>query len=63
MAVLGLCLMGLTACASPCERVDSDLRNLTAAMIRDPAMLADGRYDRGFRELAARKVEHGCFGD
>lgn len=53
-------LLLLTACASPCQRIDDELRQLNADTIRDPAMAGDGRYMSRFQELAARSVEKGC---
>ncbi|MBJ7415077.1 MAG: hypothetical protein JHC88_06395 [Niveispirillum sp.] len=52
----------LSACASPCQRIDNDLRQLNADTIRDPAMASDGRYLSRFQELAAQSVEKGCLG-
>lgn len=50
----------LAGCASPCQRIDAELRQLNADTIRDPAMAGDGRYLARFQELAAQSVERGC---
>lgn len=50
----------LSACASPCERINADLRTLNAEMIRNPGILTSGKYASEFQELAARSVEHSC---
>lgn len=50
----------LAGCASPCQRIDDELRQLNADTIRDPAMAGDGRYIARFQELAAQSVEKGC---
>lgn len=50
----------LSACASPCQRIDDELRQLNADAIRDPVRAADGRYLAQFQELAAQSVEKGC---
>ncbi|AUN29149.1 hypothetical protein IP70_02080 [alpha proteobacterium AAP38] len=55
-------LVLLSACASPCQRIDNELRQLNADTIRDPAMASDGRYLSRFQELAAQSVEKGCLG-
>ena len=57
--LLGM-LLALAACASPCDRISNDMRQLNADMIRDPAIIADGRYAERFQELAAQSVEHSC---
>ncbi|WP_114391958.1 hypothetical protein [Oleisolibacter albus] len=59
-ALLGL--VGLAACAGPCDRIRDDMRTLNADTIRDPAMVNDGRYLARFQDLAARSVEHSCLG-
>lgn len=61
LPLLPLLLM-LSACASPCQRIDNELRQLNADTIRDPAMASDGRYLNRFQELAAQSVEKGCLG-
>jgi hypothetical protein len=53
-------LLTLSACASPCQRIDNELRQLNADTIRDPGMASDGRYLSRFQELAAQSVEKGC---
>lgn len=53
-------LMFLSACASPCERIEGELRQLNADAIHDPSMAADGRYLDRFRELGAQAVEKNC---
>jgi hypothetical protein len=53
-------LLMLSACASPCQRIDNELRQLNADTIRDPGMASDGRYLSHFQELAAQSVEKGC---
>jgi len=55
-------LLLLSACASPCQRIDNELRQLNADTIRDPGMASDGRYLSRFQELAAQSVEKGCLG-
>ncbi|MFV3129128.1 hypothetical protein [Niveispirillum sp. KHB5.9] len=50
----------LSGCASPCQRIDDEMRQLNADTIRDPAMAGDGRYLARFQELAAQSVEKGC---
>jgi hypothetical protein len=50
----------LSACATPCERIDADMRQLNADVIRYPSMGGDGRYLSRFQELAAQAVERGC---
>lgn len=58
--VLGVALLGLGACTSPCDRINSQMRQLNADTIRDPNIAMDGRYLAQFQELAAQSVEHGC---
>lgn len=54
----------LPGCAlNPCDRIRADFRQLNADALRDPAMVADGRYGAAFRELGARSVEHGCLNE
>jgi len=50
----------LAACASPCDRIDEDFRQLNADVIRNPAIVTDGTYVRRFQDLAAESVEHQC---
>lgn len=50
----------LAGCASPCQRIEDELRQLNADTIRDPAIAGDGRYLARFQELAAQSVEKGC---
>ncbi|HYE51611.1 MAG TPA: hypothetical protein VEB20_18585 [Azospirillaceae bacterium] len=50
----------LAACASPCERIEDDFRQLNADAIRRPGLLMDGTYLDEFRDLAARSVENRC---
>lgn len=52
----------LSGCASPCDRINAEMRQLNADTIRDPTMAADGRYLSRFQELAAQSVERGCLG-
>ncbi|ACI98397.1 hypothetical protein [Rhodospirillum centenum] len=54
-------LVVLAACASPCDRVRDDMRQLNADTVRDPAMLTDGRYLKRFQDLTAEGIEHSCF--
>lgn len=53
----------LSGCASPCQRIDDEIRQLNADTIRDPTMAGDGRYLARFQELAAQSVERGCLAD
>lgn len=53
-------LLGLTACASPCQRIDTDMRQLAADAVRDPAMVLDGRYLTRFQDLTAERIENEC---
>lgn len=55
-----LLLASVAGCASPCSRIEGELRQLNANVIRDPATATDGRYLSRFQELAAQSVEHGC---
>lgn len=50
----------LGACTSPCDRINTQMRQLNADTIRDPNIAVDGRYLSQFQELAAQSVEHGC---
>lgn len=61
-AALSLAALALlTACASPCDRIRDNLRQLNADTVRDPAMLTDGRYLTRFQDLTAQGIEHSCF--
>lgn len=60
-ALSSAALLVLAACASPCDRVRDDMRQLNADTVRDPAMLTDGRYLARFQELTAQGIEHSCF--
>lgn len=60
LPAMAVTLLGLGACASPCARIDAEMRQLNADTIRDPNMAVDGRYLSHFQELAAQSVEHGC---
>ncbi len=53
-------LLALAACASPCQRIDRDMRQLNADAIRDPAMVVDGRYLTRFQDLTAQRIENEC---
>ena len=56
----GAALLFAGGCASPCERIDVEIRQLNADTIRDPTIAGDGRYISRFQELAAQSVENGC---
>ncbi|OYQ33515.1 hypothetical protein CHU95_14055 [Niveispirillum lacus] len=62
-AVPLLFLLLLAGCASPCQRIGAELRQLNADAIREPAMVGDGRYIARFQELAAQSVERNCLVD
>lgn len=53
-------LLPLAACASPCDRIDRDFRQLNADAVREPAMVVDGRYIARFQELTAQRIEYQC---
>lgn len=53
-------LLALAACASPCQRIDGDMRQLAADAVRDPAMVLDGRYVARFQDLTAQRIENEC---
>lgn len=59
-AIVLLSLLALSACASPCDQIRADMRQLNANTIREPTMVLDGRYMTKFQDLAARSVEHSC---
>ncbi|MFV3077161.1 hypothetical protein [Niveispirillum fermenti] len=54
--------LAMSGCASPCDRINAEMRQLNADTIRDPTMAGDGRYLSRFQELAAQSVERGCLG-
>ncbi|QJE72815.1 hypothetical protein HHL28_06680 [Aerophototrophica crusticola] len=58
LALIGLLALG--ACASPCDRIKEDMRQLNADTIRNPGIALDGTYMSRFQELAAQSVEHRC---
>lgn len=54
------CLLALGACASPCDRIKEEMRQLNADTIRNPGIALDGTYMTRFQELAAQSVENRC---
>lgn len=59
-AILLTGLAFLAACASPCQRIDGEFRQLNADVVRNPAIALDGRYIARFQELTAQRIENQC---